>query len=432
MLARLIAESDKEQPSVRAVLHSMKVGQTREANIRAICGKKGKAQDLRDTLDYLYCTTSEDNATIKVGLDAEAATLVSRGLAEKIVGRVENLLPEDCVSCKKEYCYLPLDVPELRCFKCSKGACPNCYQEDKDTIRNLKMNKGGMYYLCQSCTFVVKKLDEISFEGRTAQWKKKYLEKKEKEESGEAEEDEKEEEEEDDGADKEEFASQNDSCIFTADAVNVEEDGFEEVGAKKKKKEAQKKKKEEAKEEAKKKKGICKHFIRNRCREGVKGDKCSFYHPKKCNKGVKEGPNGCKDQKCSLYHSKVCFGSLQKPRRCVKPHCTFVHLPNTDRRHEQGKGQVKEPRSSLPPRREEDFPKLPKRPEPPRVQPHQPLAPKPPVAPQVTPEVAPQVTPQVSDRLDEVEKMLHKMMGMMMGMQHPITPMQQGWRPMGM
>ena len=102
VLARLIVEADKDQPSVRAVLHSIKGEQTREANIRAICGKKGKAQDLRDTLDYLYCTTSEDNATIKVGLDAEVATLVSRGLAEKIVGRVENLLPEDCATCKKE------------------------------------------------------------------------------------------------------------------------------------------------------------------------------------------------------------------------------------------------------------------------------------------------------------------------------------------
>ena len=126
--------------------------QTREANIRAICGKKGKAQDLKDTLGYLYCTAAEDNATIKVGIDAEAATLVSRGLAEKIVGRVENLLPEDCVTCKKEYCYHPLDVPELMCFKCSKGSCPTCYEEDKDIIKNLKMMQGGLYYICQTCT----------------------------------------------------------------------------------------------------------------------------------------------------------------------------------------------------------------------------------------------------------------------------------------
>ena len=125
VIARLIAKVDKDQPSVRAVLHSIKVEQTREANIRAICGKKGKAQDLKDTLTYLFCTTSEDNTTIKVGIDTEAATLVSRGLAEKIVSRVENLLPEDCDTCKKEYCYKPLAVPELRCFKCSKGACPN-------------------------------------------------------------------------------------------------------------------------------------------------------------------------------------------------------------------------------------------------------------------------------------------------------------------
>ena len=130
VLARLIAESDKEQPSVRAVLHSIKVEQTREENIRAICGKKGKAQDLKDTLKYLYCTDEED---------ADAATLVSRGLAEKIVGRVENLLPEDCSTCKKEYCYHLLDVPEISCLKCSKGACKNCYEEDKGIIKNLKI-----------------------------------------------------------------------------------------------------------------------------------------------------------------------------------------------------------------------------------------------------------------------------------------------------
>ena len=425
VLARLITEADKDQPNVRAVLNSIKVEQTREANIRAICGRKGKAQDLRDTLDYLYCTTSEDNATIKVGLDAEAATLVSRGLAEKIVGRVENLLPEDCGSCKKEYCYHPLDVPELRCLKCSKGACPTCYEEDKVAINNLKMRQGGLYYICQTCTVDVKKLDAISIEGRTAQWKKKYLEEKEKEKSGEIVEEVVEEEEEEK---EEEQGDADDSCIFTSGTKDNNEDAFKQVISKKKeKKEAQKKKKEESEEEAKKKKGICRHFIRNRCREGIRGENCSFYHPRKCSKGVKEGAKGCKDKKCSLYHAKVCYGSLQKPRLCAKAHCTFVHLPNTERRKGAEKEHTKEQRSAHP-LRKEDFPKLPEKPAIPRIQ-QQPLAPSPVVAP-ILP-VTPQV-PQVSDRLDEVEKMLNKMMGMMMGMQHPIPPMQQAWRPMGL
>ena len=236
VLARLIADADKDQPTVRAVLNGIKVEQTREENIRGICGKKGKAQDLKDTLNYLYCTDIEDNLTIKENLAAEAATLVTRGLAEKIISRVENLLPEDCSTCRKEYCYKPPEAPVLRCFKCSKGACPSCYEDDKDVIKNLKMMQGGLYYLCQTCTLTLKKTDEISMEGRTAQWKKKQAEDKEKEKensTGVVLDDE--EEEEDD------LEGQNDSCIFTADAKDDNNKSFEEVGAKKKKKKASQK-----------------------------------------------------------------------------------------------------------------------------------------------------------------------------------------------
>ena len=60
----------------------------------------------RNTRNYLQCTSSED--TIKVYIDAKAATLVSCGLAEKLVGRLEKLLPKDCTTGQMEDCYRPL------------------------------------------------------------------------------------------------------------------------------------------------------------------------------------------------------------------------------------------------------------------------------------------------------------------------------------
>ena len=164
-LAILIADADKEKlPNVRAVLHAIKVEQTKENNIKAISTKKSK--DLKETLEYLGGTEQE-------GLAAEAATLVCKGLAEKIMRRVENLLPEDCATCKKEYCYKRQEAPELWCHKCTKGACPDCYEQDKITINNLKMKNGGIFYLCLTCNVEIKKLNEINIEGRKAKGKMK-------------------------------------------------------------------------------------------------------------------------------------------------------------------------------------------------------------------------------------------------------------------
>ena len=56
----------------------------------------------RNTRNYLQCTSSED--TIKVYIDAKAATLVSCGLAEKLVGRLEKLLLKDFTTGPMEDC----------------------------------------------------------------------------------------------------------------------------------------------------------------------------------------------------------------------------------------------------------------------------------------------------------------------------------------
>ena len=274
------------------------------------------------------------------------------------------------------------------------------------------MKNGGIFDLCLTCNVEIKKLNEINIEGRKATWRRQNESKKdENKKDSKTEEGSREEKKTDNKA--------KNSCVFTegSESDTDVEEVFEEVGEKKKrKKEAQKKRKEIKEKEAKQKKGICRHFIRNRCREGTKGGKCAFFHPQKCSKGVKEGPNACKDKKCELYHAKVCYGSLIKPRKCDKLHCTFVHLPNTERKSKERDDKTEENIRKKFTHQNKDFPKLPVRPEPPQMQ---------------IP-VTPQGDPQVSHRLDEMEKMMTKMMGMMM-MQTPLAPRsQEGWRPAGL
>ena len=419
-LARMIADVDKELPAVRTVLQKIKVEQQRLDNIRAV--GKGKVKEMKETLAYLFNTNPEENSDFKEELDS----YVARGLAEKIVKRVENLLPEWCLTCKKEYVGHQEDgAAELTCTRCNRNACPTCIADLKPIRSEIKMMNQGLYHLCSPCVNSVKKQEAFSPEGKKAERKKKKEAVVEKEVES--------EESSDDDSEEENTAAKDDEVISEEEEEEEgDDDDFETVktkeekAAEKKKKQAAKKKEKEqkAKEEEKKKKGVCKHFIRNRCREGVKGEKCSFLHPKKCNKNVKEGPAGCKDKRCNFYHAKVCYGSLAKPRQCLKLHCTFVHLPNTkrDKEEEEDKGN-KEKKDG----KEKVFPAPPVRPIPEKTANQWPeLSLKPP-----GPEPA---ALQMTEMLTNVNQMMTTMMSMMTAMkpfmeQTQTHQQQQAWQP---
>ena len=74
------------------------------------------------------------------------------------------------------------------------------------------------------------------------------------------------------------------------------------------------------------KKEICNFYKRGKCKHGLKGRNCKYYHPKACQKLMKfgnKGPNGCKmGIKCPDFHPRMCSSSI-KQGKCFKPSCSF-------------------------------------------------------------------------------------------------------------
>ena len=81
-------------------------------------------------------------------------------------------------------------------------------------------------------------------------------------------------------------------------------------------------------------KATCKYYIKRNCKYGSKGEGCSFSHPKKCTKFMRNGDrnNGCKKgKKCEFYHPPICWQSL-KTKTCGYTKCKYHHLQGTRRR----------------------------------------------------------------------------------------------------
>ena len=75
---------------------------------------------------------------------------------------------------------------------------------------------------------------------------------------------------------------------------------------------------------------VCRFFLQKRCKEGIKGEKCHYQHPRICFKWQRNGSDrgGCKKENCSFFHPKLCHQSL-KQRKCFRKSCKFYHLNGT-------------------------------------------------------------------------------------------------------
>ena len=84
----------------------------------------------------------------------------------------------------------------------------------------------------------------------------------------------------------------------------------------------------------------CVFYLKNRCKHGLKGTKCAFLHPERCTKLLQHGtksPEGCNlGKKCSFFHPKMCPSSITK-RVCFDEKCQFVHVKGTKRMEQGGK-----------------------------------------------------------------------------------------------
>ena len=79
----------------------------------------------------------------------------------------------------------------------------------------------------------------------------------------------------------------------------------------------------------------CPLLLEARCPFGLKGDGCSFFHPKSCYYYSKFGTDpidGCRrGKRCRNVHPKLCPNS-ESLRICLNDECKLVHLRGTQRR----------------------------------------------------------------------------------------------------
>ena len=80
------------------------------------------------------------------------------------------------------------------------------------------------------------------------------------------------------------------------------------------------------------KKEVCRYYVMRRCKHGAKGKDCSYDHPKKCFRFLRNGTSnrgGCnKGKACEFFHPPLCRASI-KSRRCSKEDCRLHHLKGT-------------------------------------------------------------------------------------------------------
>ena len=336
----LCKANEMEMKEVADVLKEYKVSQDRKTNSDKV-GKKSKP-DLIETLLFLHGTTAEDSPVMKEELSKKLKNI----LVTKVVNRIVSIQPDACKACRKSYYFDITERPSLRCLTCDRGACQECYTKDEEALRQVVMKNAGIYFICNPINTDVR--EDAMHKGRkTKTTPASGLEAETTPAKG---------------MEAEVTPAEGmDSHVIDVDQISTTED-VEELGSdnedyvipkeqmkKKEKLEKKKKKEEEAKkEEGDKTKDKCKLYMKNRCTHGVAGEKCPFFHPKRCPKWMKAGKDGCK--KCNLFHPAICYGSLNE-KRCDKSSCTFIHLPGTvttPKSIEGGEGTKSFPKDGMP------------------------------------------------------------------------------------
>ena len=314
--------------NVQKILQDIKANKSRRVNILSI--KNYHVPDLKETIAYLRGTTLEEAPEVKQELDG----LLQAGLVEVLVRRVENMLPDMCRACNSMYSSTA--VAGLQCIRCDRVAHMECFNKDEATLRTTIMYGKDLVYICNLCNNGVIKEKVIKDHMKTKKRKQTEVGAAEK------------------TVEPAPETSEIPNPFSDSDESTDEDDTNEDEEAATRWAKRQKKatnKKENAKNKAKtnevqeteaeSEKPMCIHFRNNRCKFGLKGEGCKFYHPKRCNKKWKGEAGGCKNANCKLFHGKLCKGSLQS-KVCLKENCTYLHSKDTRRTPTNKSGQDEE------------------------------------------------------------------------------------------
>jgi hypothetical protein len=309
--------TDTEDPVIKDVLNDFKACQDRATNLKKI--KSKKVENLKSTLAYLN-DWDRDDGLVKDEIEA----YTKEGIALLVLKKIYSMAPEECSSCKKIYYFKPGEFCVLSCFRCNRGACPDCYEKEREKLSSSSMFNKCIFFSCTSCTKMItsENRDENNYKKKSASKADKSM--KDTTETTEN------EMETIDLVDEDGIA--NDVDVLAEAIGNLKltkSDTKESNDTEKPEKPEDHKPKKKSEDKQAGKKSPCKYYQNNVCQFGISGKGCNFFHQKPCPKLMKQG--FCKkDGKCSNFHPQMCKFSLNR-RICLNPKCEYMHVKGTRR-----------------------------------------------------------------------------------------------------
>ena len=269
----LAAADDTCRPIISAHNQSFNHGK----NVSALSSAKFSADALEKCANFLGLKTRDDEEN-KIYSNKPT-------LADRIILKIESFFESECAECAEKYRVKLGEKPKFQCFLCFQGShnCPKISQSNTQSTDTCPL---GNVWICTGCY----DKNDLLAPNRSR---------------------------------KRSNSTSGHSVTFTNN-VTANPDQTENS------------------EEAKTSHSgpTCQLYLKNACPHGTSGKKliddkeCEKYHPKRCQRFVKEGPKskrGCrKGKNCEFLHPVLCKYSLRN-RRCTNKECTFVHLRGTKR-----------------------------------------------------------------------------------------------------
>ena len=221
-----------------------------------------------------------------------------KSLVKRLIEKFNGLLPSKCEECSDIYFLELKDDPLFICNECQRGS-HNCnYLKEFKSSLTGRIPKGFIWLCFDCCSEHDIKNEDASHVNGVVDKKKNTCDHQSDEESS--------------RNSPASNAENRTSSILKPPSTTVVNDCDE---------------REITMNNKTAKKATCRFYIKKQCKHGLKGNKCSYDHPKLCYKFIKNGIShgGCQDKACLFYHPKLCWESMRN-RVCNNLKCKFYHL----------------------------------------------------------------------------------------------------------